>query len=134
MKLCDLDLPDISRDILSKVMYRIGTPEALITNLNLLDDAKLYPIPQGIVRQIEATFIERRPYGQTSNVFTEHARSANELRIWLFKMALEDKKRQRSAIELLGQIEIWRLEHGRPIDEPRHPDVLSNRAWPPSMA
>ncbi|KWA18143.1 NACHT domain-containing protein [Burkholderia territorii] len=134
MKLCDLDLPDISRDILSKVMYRIGTPEALITNLNLLDDEKLYPIPQGIVRQIEATFIERRPYGQTSNVFTEHARSANELRIWLFKMALEDKKRQRSAIELLGQIEIWRLEHGRPIDEPRHPDVLSNRAWPPSMA
>ncbi|MDN7445653.1 hypothetical protein QZM64_41550, partial [Burkholderia cepacia] len=134
MKLCDLDLSDISRDILSRVMYRVGTPEALITNLNLLDDAKPYPIPQGIVRQIEATFIERRPYGQTSNAFTEHARSSNELRVRLFKMALEDRKRQKSAIELLGQIEIWRLEHGRPVDEPRHPDVLSNQAWPPSMA
>lgn len=133
MKLCDLDLSDISRDILSRVMYRVGTPEALMTNLNLLDDAKTHPIPQGIVRQIEATFIERRPYRQTSNAFTEHARSANELRIRLFKMALEDRKRQKSAIELLGQIEIWRLEHGRPVDEPRHPDALSNHAWPPSI-
>ncbi|OXH93973.1 hypothetical protein CA830_04375 [Burkholderia multivorans] len=133
MKLCDLDLSDISRDILSRVMYRVGTPEALMTNLNLLDDAKTHPIPQGIVRQIEATFIERRPYRQTSNAFTEHARSANELRIRLFKMALEDRKRQKSAIELLGQIEIWRLEHGRPVDEPRHPDFLSNHAWPPSI-
>ncbi|KVP88926.1 hypothetical protein WJ95_13465 [Burkholderia ubonensis] len=134
MNLCDLDLSDISRDILSRTMHRLGTPQALTTNLNLLDDARPYPIPRGIVKQLETTFIERRPYGQNSNAFTEHARSANELRTHLFKLALEDRKRQKIAVELLGQIEIWRLEHGRPMDEPRHPDVLSGQAWPPSIA
>ena len=31
---------------------------------------------------------------------------------------------------LLGQIEEWRLEHGRPTDEPRHPDLASGQPWP----
>lgn len=129
--LCERDLPDLNRHVLSKVMNWLGTPEALAANLNLIDDAKLSPVPQGIWGQLETAFIERRPYGQSPNVFTQHARASNELRVRLFRMAIGDAKRRKSAFMLLGQIEEWRLEHGRPTGEPRHPDLVSSQSWPP---
>ena len=100
-------------------------------NLNLIDDAKPSPVPQGIWDQLKSAFVERRPYGHDPNVFTEHARASNELRLRLFRMAIEDEKRRKSAFMLLGQIEEWRLEYGRPPGEPRHPNIASGQLWPP---
>ncbi len=128
-ELCERDLPELNRRVLSKVMDWLGTPEALAANLNLIDDAKPSPVPQGVWDQLESAFVERRPYGQNPNVFTEHARTSNEPRVRLFRMALEDKKRRNSAFMLLEQIEEWRLEHGRPTGEPRHPDIASGQPW-----
>lgn len=130
-QLCERDLLELNRHVLSKVMDWLGTPEALAANLNLIDDARPSPVPQGIWDQLKSAFVERRPYGQNTNAFTEHARSSNELRVRLFRMVLEDRKRRKSAFMLLGQIEVWRLEHGRPTGEPRHPDLASGRSWPP---
>jgi len=130
-ELCERDLPELNRHILSKLMNWLGTPEALAANLNLIDDAKPSPVPQGIWDQLESAFVERRPYGQDPNVFTERARASNELRVRLFKMAIEDEKRRKSAFKLLGKIEEWRLEYGRPTSEPRHPDLASGQSWPP---
>ena len=131
-KLCERDLPELNRRILSKVMDSLGTPEALAANLNLIDDDKHSPVPQGIWDQLETSFIERRPHGNNPNVFTEHARASNELRVRLFRMALQDPKRRKSAFALLGEIEVWRLEHGRPTGEPRHPDLGFRQSWPPA--
>jgi len=130
-ELCERDLPELNRHVLSKVMDWLGTPEALAVNLSLIDDAKPSPVPQGIWDQLITAFVERRPYGQSPNVFTEHARASNELRVRLFRMAIEDEKRRKSAFMLLGQIEEWRLEHGRPTGEPRHPDLACGQSWPP---
>lgn len=130
-ELCERDLPKLNRHVLSKVMDWLGTPEALAANLNLIDDAKPSPVPQGIWDQLEGAFVERRPYGENPNVFTEHALASNELRFRLFRMVHEDRKRQKSAFMLLGQIEVLRLEHGRPTGEPRHPDLSSGQPWPP---
>lgn len=133
-ELCERDLPELNRHVLSKVMNWLGAPEALAANLNLIDDARPPPVPQGIWGQLESAFVERRPYGQIPNVFMEHARASNELRLRLFRMAIEDEKRRKSAFMLLGRIEEWRLEHGRPAGEPRHPDLASGRSWPPKEA
>jgi hypothetical protein len=130
-ELCERDLPELNRHVLSKVMDWLGTLEALAVNLSLIDDAKPSPVPRGIWDQLKTAFVERRPYGQSPNVFTEHARASNELRVQLFRMAIEDEKRRKSAFKLLGQIEEWRLEYGRPTDEPRHPNLASGRSWPP---
>ena len=130
-ELCERDLPETNRYVLSKVIGRVGTTEALLANLNLIDDAKRSSIPQGVWDQLESAFVERQPYGQNPNVFTLHARASNELRVRLLRMAFEDSKRRKSAFMLLGQIEVWRLEHGRPTDEPRHPDLASGQSWPP---
>jgi hypothetical protein len=129
--LCDRDLPEINRHILSKAMDWLGTSEALAANLALIDDGKPSPVPQGVWDQLEAAFVERRQHGQNSNVFSQHARASNDLRTRLFRMVTEDAKRRISAFKLLGQIEEWRLEHGRPTGEPRHPDLSSVQPWPP---
>ena len=130
-ELCECDLPEINRSVLSQVMGWIGTPEAVVANLNLIDDARSSPVPRGVRDQLESAFVERQPYGQIPNSFTLHARASNELRVRLLRMGLEDRKRRKSAFMLLGQIEVWRLEHGRPSDEPRHPDLASGQSWPP---
>lgn len=132
-RLCNRDLPELNRQILSKVLGRIGTPEALGASLNLIDDTKSSPIPIDVWHQFESAFVERRPYRQDSNSFVQHPRASNDLRLRLFRMALQDPKRKRSASILLGQIEEWRLEHGRPALEPRHPDLASGRSWPPAQ-
>jgi hypothetical protein len=126
--LCERDLPQLNRHVLSKVLDRLGTPEALTASLVLIDDGKR--VPEGVWNQLEAAFMERRPHGQDTSVFSQHARASNELRRRLFVMASEDERRRKSAFALLGQIEDWRLEHGRPVGEPRHPDVASGRPWP----
>lgn len=128
--LCQRDLPEPNRQILSKVMASIETFEAQQANLYLINDARDIPVPQGILDQFKSAFIERRPYEQSSGMFTLHSRQSNELRALLFRIAVKDKKRQKSAYKLLGQIECWRLEFGRPIDEQRHPDLKSGLSWP----
>ena len=112
-------------------MARLSTTVALVANLNLIDDAKPSSVPRGVRDQLESAFVWQLPYGKNTNAFTAHARASNDLRARLFKMALEDRKRRKSAFKLLGQIEVWRLEYGRPMDEPRHPDLESGQSWPP---
>ena len=131
-QLCERDLPELNRHVLSSVMGCLGTPEALAASLNLIDDAKPSPVPQSTWEQLESAFVERRPYGQNPNVFTQHPRASNELRLRLFRMTLQDPKRRKSALMLLGEIEEWRLEHGRPTRELRHPDLASGQSWPPA--
>ena len=129
-EMCERDLPELNRHVLSKIMVRVGTSEALVANLYLIDDAKPSPVPQGIWDQLNGAFVERRHSGQNSNVFTQHACASNELRVRLFRMANLDDRRRRAASMLLGKIEEWRLEYGRPTGEPRHPDLASGQSWP----
>ncbi|MFQ5751487.1 MAG: hypothetical protein ACE5HI_05770, partial [bacterium] len=107
------------------------TPNLSLQELIFLSlDANPTPVPQGIWEQLRSAFVEQRPYGKSPNVFTEYARPSNDLRIRLYRMAFEDEKRWKSAFKLLGQIEEWRLEYGRPPGEPRHPDLTSGQDWP----
>ena len=131
LELCELDLPENNRHILSKVMARLSTTVALVANLNLIDDAKPSSVPRGVWEQLESAFVEQQPYGKNTNAFTALARASNDLRARLFRMAFEDRKRRKSAFKLLGQIEVWRLEYGKPMDEPRHPNLESGQSWPP---
>jgi hypothetical protein len=46
-------------------------------------------------------------------------------------MIFDDEQRKHAAYSLVGQIEEWRLEYGRPVGEPRHPDLDFGLPWPP---
>ena len=131
--LCGSNALEFSRHVLSSVMARLGTPESLSANLELIDDAKQPAVPRGLWDQLRNTFLAREAHENDPSTFTVRSQASNETRARLFKMATGgDPKRQRSALELLGQIEVWRLEEGKPADEPRHPDFASGSLWPPT--
>jgi len=131
-ELCDTGLPPTRRRLLSKVIARLRTEEALLKGLELMHDDSNPAIDYDLWRAIEDFCLEKRPYGDSSNVYTLVPRPANDLRQRLFEMALRDPGRRKSAFTLLGQIEAWRLERGKPSRELRHPAFESGETWPPA--
>jgi hypothetical protein len=47
-----------------------------------------------------------------------------------FQMVLNDPTRSQAAFSILGQVEVWRVEHGRPTGEQRPPMIESGVPWP----
>jgi hypothetical protein len=131
LTLCRSELSAAKRALLAKVVNRLGTGEAVAAGLNLIDDGATPEIPFELVQAVEAICLEQRPYNQAAGTFTYVPRGSNEIRAKLFGMVLRDNRRKRSAFSLLGQIEVWRLEYGRPTSEPRHPALESGEPWPP---
>jgi hypothetical protein len=122
-------LPAAKRMLLAKVFSQFDGEDNRVEGLCILrDDGS--GIPYELFRSMEEAFLERRPYGPGSGTVTLVPRGSNALRNRLFEMSLKDPLRKRSAFALLGQIEVWRLEYGRPEDEPRHPAIESDVPWP----
>jgi hypothetical protein len=133
VELANGGLPAAKRMLLAKVFSQFAGEDDRVEGLCILrDDGS--GVPYELVRSMEEAFLEHRPYGPGSNTFTLVPRGSNALRKRLFEMAQTDPLRKRSAFALLGQIEVWRLEHGHPADEPRHPAIESDVPWPPLLA
>jgi hypothetical protein len=129
-QLCSLRIPEPKRSLLAKVMGWLGTPDAALSALNLLDDEATPEILYDTWKQMEDAFVERKPYGKDSNSYTLSPRCSNEVRVRLFEMSMHDTYRAKAAAMLLAQIDAWRLEHGRPAGEPRSVAVECESAWP----
>ena len=123
------ELPQTKRMLLAKAFSFYQREDDLVAGLCVLRDDES-GLPYELLRTIENAFLEHRPYGKETNVYTVAPRGSNALRKRLLEMAQTDPLRKRSAFALLGQIEVWRLEHGRPLDEPRHPAIESGAYWP----
>ena len=133
VRLANGDLPPVKRLLLAKVFGRSRTEDDLVEGLCVLrDDGS--GVPYELVRSIEDVFLERRPYGTSGNAYTLSPLGCNAVRRRLFEMAIGDPNRKRSAFALIGQIEVWRLEHGRSANEPRHPAIESDVSWPPFLS
>lgn len=130
LQLCSLGLGEPKRSLLAKVIAGLGTPEAVIASVDLLDDNAAPQIPYDTWKQMEDAFVERKPYGKDTNSYTLAPRNSNELRVRLFEISRQDKRRAKAAAALLAQIEVWRLEHGRPFGEPRSVEIETASAWP----
>jgi hypothetical protein len=131
LQICDVRLSSKRCLLLSKVIARLGTQDALLAGLNLIADGANPPVPHDLVEAIEAAFLKRQRYGDTGSAYTLVPQASNEIRTRLFEMVLNDEVRRQSASALLGKIEVWRLEYGKPSTEPRHPGFDSGAPWPP---
>lgn len=120
------------RNILVKVIASLDSHQALMAGLNLIADAGANPIPYELRKGIEDLVLEKRHY-KGSQSYRLAPRAANEIKKRLFQMLRHDPTRARTAYHLLGQIEEWRLEYGRPASEPRHPALDSGEYWPPAI-
>lgn len=133
VRLANDDLSPLKRMLLAKVFARFRREEDLVAGLSILRDDGT-GVPYELFRSMESAFLEHRPYGSGGNTFTLVPRGSNAVRKRLFEMSQNDPLRKLSAFALLGQIEVWRLEHGRPADEPRHPAIESDISWPPLLS
>ena len=132
MKLANGDLPSAKRMLVAKVFGQFTSEDDRVEVLCVLRDDGL-GVPYELVRLMENAFLERRPYGSSGNAYTLSPLRCNAIRKQLFEMVIGDQTRKQSAFALLGQIEVWRLEHGHPPDEPRHPVIESEVSWPPIL-
>ena len=96
-QLCSLRVPEPKRSLLAKVIARIGTPDAALAALNLLDDEATPQILYDTWKQMEDAFVERKPYGKDTNTYTMAPRSSNEVRLRLFEMSKQEKYRAKAA-------------------------------------
>jgi len=133
VELANGELPPAKRLLLAKVFGQFTKEEDLVEGLCVLRDGGS-GVPYEFVRSMENVFLEHRPYGGTGNAYTLSPLGCHAVRKRLFEMAIGDSLRKQSAFALLGQIEVWRLEHGRPADEPRHPITESDVPWPPLLS
>jgi hypothetical protein len=129
--LCSAHLPQANRHLLSQVIAKISSQEALLAGLNLLSDTAQPNIPPELTRGIQSVLFERRPYGSG---YTLEPSNSNDIRSRLFNMVLHDAARRRAAFALLGQIEAWQLDFGRSDADSRHPDIDTATPWPPLQA
>jgi hypothetical protein len=132
IELANGDLPDTKRMLLAKVFGQFTSEGDRVEGLCILRDGGS-GVPYELVRSMENAFLERRPSGPSSSAYTLSPLGCNAVRKRLFEMVIGDPHRKQSAFALLGQIEVWRLEHGHPADEPRHPVIESEVSWPPLL-
>jgi hypothetical protein len=127
ISLSETTLTPTQRQLLPAIYRELGSDETMLAGANLLQGAMS---SYGLERGLETLFLERRPY-DNSGSFVFVPRNAEQVRAKLFQMVLTDPSRRKAAFSILGQVEVWRIEHGRPSAEPRHPKIESDEPWPP---
>jgi hypothetical protein len=105
-------LPALRRQLLARVVGMVGTTDAMVAGLSLIDDTAEPQVPYEIWKQVEATFVEHKPSSAVSNAYTLAPRSANSIRNKLFEMTATDARRKDSASSLLAQLRcgVWNME------------------------
>jgi HEAT repeat protein len=127
LALSESTLSATQRQLLPAIYREVGTDEAMLAGANLIQGTMS---PYSLDRGLETLFLERHPHGN-SGAFVLVPRNAHQVRAKLFQMVLNDPSRRMAAFSILGQVEVWRMEHGRPTGEPRHPMIESGEPWPP---
>jgi NACHT C-terminal Alpha/Beta 2 len=121
------NLTPTQRQLLPAIYREIGSDDAMVAGANLLHGTIS---PFGRDRGFEKQFLEQQPHGR-SGAFVLVPHNAEKARAKLFQAVLNDPSRRASAFSILGRVEVWRIEYGRPIGEPRHPMIETGEPWPP---
>jgi hypothetical protein len=117
--------------VIIKTVAALSSLDAMLTTLNLAIEDRSHRWPYFVLEEAfqELCLIKRRT-PPDSNSYTLEPTPAVELRRRLLEIATAGDRRSRNAFSLLGQIDVWRLEHGKPTREPRHPAIESGVQWP----
>lgn len=125
--LSETTLTPTQKHLLPAIYRELGDDETMMAGAGLLQGTMS---SYGLERGLETLFLERDPYGESGS-FVFVPRNAEKVRARLFETALNDPTRRKAAFSILGQVEVWRTQHGRPNGEPRHPMIESGEPWPP---
>jgi hypothetical protein len=115
--------------LLVSVLALLGTSAAVVAGMELALSGRASPYE--LQEAFENIFLERRTDPRFPNAYTREPKRDDIVRRRLFEIMVNDAQRRGTAFAYLGRIEEWRLEYGRPIDEPRHPAIDLCVPWPP---
>ena len=118
------------RALALQVVENLGDEELVLAALNQISDTQLDPVPYPLRKAVEQIVTSHVPVEDWPSAYTVEPANAERLRAALFEMVWEDQERKVAAKTLLEWIDERRDEYGRPDDEPRHPNIGSERPWP----
>ena len=125
-----MELTKEQREVLSDLVNRLATNDAVCAGLNLISDQCKNPIPHYLREAIEKCVTEQSPLEDIPVAYNIKPRENEVIKEKLFDMVCDDEYRSHSAYNLLGYIYQLRLEHGNPPMEPRHPNIKRKEPWP----
>ena len=85
------------------MIARLGTLNAVIAGLSLIEDSVDLYVEYDLQEAIKANFFGKRPYGRTVHTC---AQGSSHSKAKLFERNLRNNCRRRSAFALLGQIAV----------------------------
>lgn len=129
-ELCNERLADSQREIIANVIEKLSTSDAIIAGLKLISDKSKNPKSYPLRRAIEHLLVKQVPVPWHMGAYELEPQEDKEIRYRLFDMAIDDRRRCRTAFELLGFIHKLRFEYGKPPTEPRHPNLQRGKPWP----
>jgi len=118
------------RDCLACIVGHMGDENAVLAGLELITDNTGNSIPYYLRQAIENLLIKNVPITGSPGYYECHPKKNSGIKAKLLEMVEGDERRSKSAMMLLGWIERYRLERGRPALEARHPDFNCGTAWP----
>lgn len=116
------------RGLLNELLRDMEGEEAGFLAAYLLNDREGAP-SYWVQRQFEEAFFQREDAG-FGGAYRLVPQSSNELRRLLYDFVVSDPNRRKSAAQVLIGLENGRLEMGRPVDEPRHPNWAERQEDP----
>ncbi len=117
--------------MLIKSIVAMNSLDALLSTMNLAIVDRSHRWPYFVLEEaFQDLCLIKRPTHPDSNSYTLEPKSATELRRKLMEIVTAGGLGAWNAFSLLGRIAVWRLEHGKPPREPRHPYLGSGLKWP----
>ena len=125
------ELTASGRDLLVRTLLQVDTEDAVFRCLAVQGEAGVagYTVYK-LHERLEALFIDHVPVQGSTNAYRLAPRAANEFRSRLLEVSQVEGPMQRGALDLLMEVELWRLEHGRPSGEVRNPLFPAVESWP----
>lgn len=125
---CSEELQPQQLAILTSVINMAKDPSLDIAALLTIRDGQ--QIPWSVHNVIKRALFEEVPVPGRQGAFNVYPVENTKVRARLLEMVYKDELRKDSAYELLGEIDKWRLESGKPDFESRHPSMSSGYSWP----
>lgn len=116
--------------ILTRAIIGMNSLDALFSTLYLEKDTRSNQLPYDVVEAFQNRCLVKRRSTPLSSSYTLEAKPAPELRRKLMEIVIIGDQRSWASFSLLGRIDLWRLGHGKPLSEPRHPHLGCGLNWP----
>lgn len=125
---CAENLDQNQKNVVATIVGFAKKPELDVAALQLIRDGEEIPWP--LRKSIKRVFYEDVQIPGRQGWFEVNPVLDTNIRPRLLELAHNDDDRRKTAYDLLGKIDKWRLESGKPADEPRHPELSSGLSWP----